>query len=73
MELGGIGWFLPLDKNFPESGIGTVALLLAPVLLAKPTSRNREMWGTLSALHDQWNSRVTNLAGWLLTLVRVWV
>ena len=67
MGLGGIGWFLPLDKNFPESGIG-----VRPG--RDPHLENREMWGTRHPREfDQWNSRVTNLAGWLLTLVRVWV
>jgi len=39
MGLGGIGWFLPLDKNFPEMGIG-----VRPG--RDPHLENREMWGT---------------------------
>jgi hypothetical protein len=46
MELRGIGWVLPIDKNFPELGIGVDGLRIAQFCLKGPHLENREMWGT---------------------------
>src|SRR5580704_5111045 len=78
------GGFCLLTRIFPkwesecgrgETHISKTARCGAPAGGGCPYARLGRWQGTrVSALHaDQWNSRVTNLAGWLLTLVRVWV
>jgi hypothetical protein len=57
MGLGGIAWFLPIDKKFPELGNGSVADTLGLIAgisrTRDPHLENREMWGTRSRRHSR--------------------